>query len=61
VSEEVEQRIKSGDLPEQLSDWRSGDRVIVVDCISPIAAADTFIERFMVSVKQAQAKADEGA
>lgn len=60
VSKDVEQQLKNGDLPKQFSDWRSGDHVVVVDCISPIVSAETFIEKFMASVRDASEKAAKG-
>lgn len=57
VSDEVKARLESGDKKLELTEWRSGPNIVVVDCISPLHPADTFIETFMASVQEAQAGA----
>lgn len=55
VSDEVKERIESGDKTLELSDWRSGSNIVVVDCISPLHPAETFVEKFMNDAAAAQA------
>lgn len=57
VSDEVKARLESGDKKLELTEWRSGTNIVVVDCISPLHPAGAFIEKFMASVQDAQASA----
>jgi len=56
VSETVKQKILAGNHVMELSDWRSGPEVIVVDCISPLMDPSTFTTPFLAEVLDAQAK-----
>ncbi|AUQ66365.1 toxin-activating lysine-acyltransferase [Phaeobacter inhibens] len=56
VSDEVKARVDSGNKQLELADWRSGTNIIVVDCISPLHSAEPFIEKFMASATEAQAR-----
>ncbi|OBY25205.1 toxin-activating lysine-acyltransferase [Leisingera sp. JC1] len=57
VSDEVKARLESGNKKLELADWRSGTNIVVVDCISPLHPAGTFIEKFMASAQDARANA----
>ncbi len=56
VSPEAKAKLNAGELLE-LKDWRSGNEIVVVDCVSPFNPAATFVEKFMESVKQAKGAA----
>ncbi|KIC22427.1 toxin-activating lysine-acyltransferase [Leisingera sp. ANG-Vp] len=57
VSDEIKARLDSGGKLQELTEWRSGANIVVVECISPLHPADTFIEKFMASAQEAQANA----
>lgn len=50
ASDEVQAKLSAGDYQMTLQDWRSGPQVIVVDCISPFADPQIFIDEFMSQV-----------
>ena len=37
VSDEVKERIESGSHPIRIDEWRSGENIIVLDCVAPLA------------------------
>lgn len=51
VSESIKQRIESGGESLALEEWRSGENIIVVDCISPLVPSEEFIRSFLTSVE----------
>lgn len=53
VSDEVKARLDAGDKKLDLKEWRSGSNIVVVDCISPMAPAQNFIDLFQASRKDA--------
>lgn len=55
VSPDVKAKIDGGNHVMALQDWRSGPDVKVVDCISPFAEGQVFIDQFMTQVKDASA------
>lgn len=56
VSEDVKNKLLSGDHKMGLQDWRSGPEVMIVDCVSPLADAQLFIDQFMSEVEAAKGK-----
>lgn len=50
VSDEVQKKFEAGREALELKDWRSGDNLMVVECISPFGSAEViksgFIEKF---------------
>lgn len=56
VSDEVKARLEGGGDLEDIKDWRSGENIVVIDCISPLAPKQVFIEKFMASVRDAQSQ-----
>ena len=46
VSEEVNARMQAGGFTLTPADWRSGNRVVVVECISPFAPKSEIIAQF---------------
>lgn len=58
VSDEVKARLEAGDKSLEMTDWRSGPNIVVVDCISPFNPPETFIEKFMADAETAQQNAN---
>jgi hemolysin-activating ACP:hemolysin acyltransferase len=56
ASPEVKERLDDKSYIMDLSDWRSGPEVVIVDCISPLTDGQMFIDQFMSQVKDAQKK-----
>ena len=50
ASDDIKQKIVEGSHTMALNDWRSGPEVVVVDCISPFAPRETFVNQFMAQV-----------
>ncbi len=50
ASQDIKQKIADGNYTMALNDWRSGPEVVVVDCISPFAPPETFVNQFMAHV-----------
>ncbi len=50
VSEEVEERLKPGVLKLRPQDWRSGDRLWVVEVIAPFGGAEAMLQDFKTNV-----------
>ena len=57
ASDEVAARVEAGDTALSLPDWRSGETVLVVDCIAPFGGREDFIERFYQDVDTAKENA----
>lgn len=58
VSDEVKDRLDTGKKLQGLSEWRSGENIVVIDCVSPFNAPDTFIHSFMKSAQNAISKSE---
>lgn len=56
VSDDVKARLDTGDKSLELKDWRSGNNIVILDCISPFNPANTFEKQFLDSVKDVQSK-----
>ncbi|MDJ0826916.1 MAG: toxin-activating lysine-acyltransferase [Rhodobacter sp.] len=56
ASDEVRQKLQAGGYTMTLQDWRSGPEITVVDCISPLADAQVFIDEFMRQADAAKTK-----
>lgn len=56
ASLEVKAKLKSDNYIMTLQDWRSGPEIVIVDCISPLADPQLFIDQFMAEAKAAQQK-----
>ena len=54
ASNEVKARLEAGDHQMALADWRSGEEVVIVECISPLMNGQPFIDNFMADVRAAQ-------
>jgi len=46
VSDEVKEKFKSGGNALELRDWRSGENLIVVECVSPFTAEKDITAQF---------------
>ncbi len=55
VSEEISDKIDAGGHTMGLQDWRCGPEVKVVDCVSPFADGQIFIDEFMSQVAATKA------
>lgn len=47
VSDAIKARFEAGEPGLALEDWRSGENMIVVDCVSPFNSAKIFLEPFL--------------
>ncbi|WP_297779342.1 toxin-activating lysine-acyltransferase [uncultured Roseovarius sp.] len=59
VSDAVNAKVEAGE-PLALEDWRSGENLVVVDVVSPFAAAETVRVKFLEGVKTAGAQRGKG-
>lgn len=59
VSDELRERLETGQTLEDLKDWRSGPNVVVLDCISPFQPPETFREKFLDSLSDAIVESEE--
>lgn len=59
ASDSVHDKIARGQDPLLLTDWRSGERVAVVDIISPFADPAMFVDGFLKEVATAQSRAGQ--
>lgn len=50
VSDEIKARIEGGNPKLELNEWRSGNSVMVLDCISPFNPKEVFEEEFWKGV-----------
>ncbi|MEM7069953.1 MAG: toxin-activating lysine-acyltransferase [Pseudomonadota bacterium] len=51
VSDEIKVKIDKGNTELELTDWRSGNNMTVLDCVSPFADHQVFIDEFWKGVK----------
>lgn len=62
VDEETEQRLQQPDFRLRLQDWRSGQRVWIIDVVAPAAQAPVLIEKVKAELfKDREMKVREGA
>jgi hemolysin-activating ACP:hemolysin acyltransferase len=54
ASKSVAEKIAGGEYDIKLEDWRSGQEVIVVECISPFGHEQRFIDTFLAEVAKAK-------
>lgn len=52
VTDTGKARIEAGE-PLELKDWRSGETVVVVDCVSPFNPREVFVESFLQTATDA--------
>ena len=55
ASPELQRKVQQKDYVLNIQDWRSGEEVVVVDCISPFVDGEMFISQFMDDVEIAKA------
>ncbi|WP_299867607.1 toxin-activating lysine-acyltransferase [uncultured Roseobacter sp.] len=58
VTDEVKARFDAGERSLELSDWRAGPNLIVVDCVSPFAPHETIEAQFVESAVERPAKGE---
>ncbi len=51
VSDEVKERVETGEKRLELKDWRSGTNQVVVECVSPFGATNDIEDKFWASLK----------
>ncbi|MEM0977228.1 MAG: toxin-activating lysine-acyltransferase [Planctomycetota bacterium] len=51
VSDEVKAKWDAGDYTLTLEDWRSGQNIIIVDCVSPFAKREEVETQFLSGLK----------
>ena len=47
VSNEILEKVNSGYKLKDLKEWRSGENIIVVDCICPFFSEQAFVQKFL--------------
>ncbi|WP_299960843.1 toxin-activating lysine-acyltransferase [uncultured Roseobacter sp.] len=47
VTDDVKARFDAGDRTLELKDWRAGQNLIIVDCVSPFAPRETIEAQFL--------------
>lgn len=47
VSDEVKARIDAGELLTDIREWKSGDTLVVVECVSPFNDGTVFVESLL--------------
>jgi hemolysin-activating ACP:hemolysin acyltransferase len=56
VSDELREKAESTDFALELTEWRSGDNFVIIDCVSPFGSADKlksdFLSRMNAAGKQ---------
>ena len=53
VSDAVAKRFHEGDHQLKMTDWRAGDNLIVVDCVSPFQAKEEIERAFLKDIARA--------
>ena len=51
VTDEIKERFDSGEKKLEIQEWRSGNNVIIVDCVSPFNPKDVFEKTFLNNFK----------
>jgi len=51
VSGEIKKRLEAGNKAMELTDWRSGNHVMIVDCVSPFNPKEVFEKTFLDGLK----------
>ncbi|KZL22664.1 toxin-activating lysine-acyltransferase [Pseudovibrio sp. Ad37] len=52
VNDEVKARIENGEKKLDVKEWRSGNNIVVLDCISPFNPAAVFEQKFLSELKK---------
>ena len=53
VSDDIKKRMDKGDKTLELTDWRSGNNIVIIDCVSPFNPPKIFEEEFIKKLKKA--------
>lgn len=59
VTDEVKARLDAGDRALELTDWRGGENLVIVDCVSPFAPVETITQQFLDAAKAQPGKAPD--
>ena len=51
VSDTIKVRFDAGDRKLKAHEWRSGNNIVVVECVSPFAATEAIVEQFISGLK----------
>lgn len=51
VTDEIKKRFDAGDTSLEIQDWRSGNNIIILDCVSPFNPKDVFEKTFLDGIK----------
>ncbi|WNZ54052.1 toxin-activating lysine-acyltransferase (plasmid) [Microbulbifer sp. MKSA007] len=52
VSDEVKERIENGEKKLDVKEWRSGNNIVVLDCVSPFNPAAVFEQKFLSELRK---------
>ncbi|KZK84049.1 Hemolysin-activating lysine-acyltransferase HlyC [Pseudovibrio sp. Ad13] len=52
VSDEVKERIENGEKKLDVKEWRSGNNIVILDCVSPFNPATVFEQKFLSELKK---------
>jgi len=52
VNDKVKARIEGGDKNLSLADWRCGNNITIVDCVSPFNPTEVFEQEFLKNLKE---------
>lgn len=52
VSDEVKERIENGEKKLDVKEWRSGNNIVILDCVSPFNPAAVFEQKFLSELKK---------
>lgn len=52
VNDEVKARIEAGDKKLDIKDWRSGNNIVILECVSPFNPAAVFEQKFLNEIKK---------
>ncbi len=52
VSDEIKRKIETEAYELELTDWRSGNNIIVLECVSPFAERKLFEEEFVKNLRE---------
>lgn len=50
VSDEVKERVDNGEKKLDVKEWRSGNNIVVLDCVSPFNPAAVFEQKFLSEI-----------
>jgi len=60
ASKKIKEKLSQDRYRMSLQDWRSGNEIAIVDCVSPFINSQIFIEQFMREIEEIQKKHNKG-